>query len=126
MSNNIKRIWKTSKETNAILREAAGTMIRSSFQTTKQLVGLYRKAGFQTFDLGKEIVKKTFELGLDNQKQLLRTSGEAIKEIGQSIRSNITTPEPQPKAKKGQAKTKTSRAKKPQKEVTIDDLLNQN
>lgn len=120
MSNNIKKVLKTSKETNAILKEATGTILRSSFQTAKQIASLYKKAGFQTFDLGKEIVKKTFELGIDNQKLLLKTSGNAIKEISQSIRSNISTVEVKPKAKK------TSRAKKSQKEVTIDDLLNQN
>ena len=67
---------------------------------------------------GKDVVKKTVELTINNQKEMIKTSGEALKEVGKSLR------EQQEKTKasmNGKAKKTSKKAK--QKEVTIDDLI---
>lgn len=125
--SNISKAFQTTKEANAILTRAGGIVIKSSFKTAKQIAMLYKDAGFKAFSIGKEVVKTTFELTINNQKEILKTSGEAIKEAAKSIRE---TQEPELKtmtnarAKKAGKKTtkkKTKRAIK--KNITIDDLL---
>ena len=120
MSNNIQKVLKTTKEANAILTKAGGTMLKSSFNTAKEIAALYKNAGLKVFGLGKDIAKKTFELSLKNQKELLKTSGNALREVTQSIRVN--TAEEKDKAKNNRSKSRKSVTNK--KEVTIDDLLN--
>ncbi len=124
--SNISKVFQTTKEANAILTKAGGIVIKSSFNTAKQIATLYKDAGFKAFSIGKEVVKSTFELTINNQKEILKTSGKAIKEAAQSIRE---TPETELKTmtntrvkktrKKGAKKT-TKRAIK--KNITIDDL----
>lgn len=124
--SNISKVFQTTKEANAILTKAGGIVIKSSFNTAKQIATLYKDAGFKAFSIGKEVVKSTFELTINNQKEILKTSGKAIKEAAQSIRE---TPEAELKTmtntrvkktrKKGAKKT-TKRAIK--KNITIDDL----
>ena len=105
MLNNLKRAYKTTKAANAILTEAGGVMLKSSFRTAKEIAKLYRDAGFKAFSFGKGMVSKTVELTIANQKELLKTSGTAWKEVAQSFREE----EPEQEQKK---------------ELTIDDLLN--
>ena len=105
MLNNLKRAYKTTKAANAILTEAGGVMLKSSYRTAKEIAKLYRDAGFKAFSFGKGMVSKTVELTIANQKELLKTSGTDLKEVAQSFREG----EPEEEQKK---------------ELTIDDLLN--
>ncbi|MEL6657356.1 MAG: hypothetical protein AAFY48_07720 [Bacteroidota bacterium] len=105
MLNNLKKAYQTTKEANAILAEAGGVMLKSSFSTAKQIAILYRDAGYKAFSFGKGMVKKTVELTVANQKELLKTSGNALKEVAQSLR------EVEPEAEE-------------KKDLTIDDVLN--
>lgn len=120
--NNIRRVYQTTKEANAILTKAGGVMLKSSFNTAKQIAKLYKDAGFKAFNFGKEVVKKTVELTVNNQKEMFKTSGTAIKEVVQHIRENEVEVKKAVKRKvkkngrqKGQVNSK--------KELTIDDLL---
>lgn len=105
MLNNLKKAYKTTKAANAILTEAGGVMLKTSFRTAKEIAKLYRDAGFKALSFGKGMVTKTVELTIANQKELIKTSGTALKEVAQSLRER----EPEVEEKK---------------EVTIDDLLN--
>ena len=84
--NNILKILKTTQEANAILTKAGGKVILSSFHTAKQIANLYKDAGLKAFGLSKDLVLKTVELTISNQKEILKTSGNAIKAAAQSIR----------------------------------------
>ena len=106
LQSNIRKAYRTTKKANAILTEAGGTMLKSSFQTAKEIANLYREAGFKAFSFGKGMIRKTVELTVANQKELLKTSGEALKEVAQSIRAGAPEEEQQ------------------QDEPTIDDILN--
>jgi len=122
-SNNISKVIQTTKEANAILSKAGGIVIKSSFKTAKQIASLYKDAGLKAFDLGKEVVKTTVSLTINNQKETIKTSGKAIKAVAKSIRERGD----------GELKTMTSRDVKnagkkkskrvAKKDVTIDDLL---
>jgi len=122
-TNNINKVLRTTKEANSIIAKAGGVVVKSSFKTAKQIATLYKDAGIKAFNLGREVVKTTVSLTIDNQKAILKTSGKAIKEAAKSIREGgepeletMTTA----KAKKV-GKKKGKRAIK--KEITIDDLL---
>jgi len=125
--SNISKVFQTTKEANAILSKAGGIVIKSSFNTAKQIATLYKDAGFKAFNIGKEVVKTTFELTINNQKEILKTSGKAIKEAAKSIRENpeaelkTMTNARVKKTRKKAAKKTTKRAIK--KNITIDDLL---
>ena len=105
MLNNFRKAYKTTKAANAILTEAGGIMLKSSFRTAKEIAKLYRDAGYKAFSFGTGMVKKTVELTVANQKELLKTSGNALKEVAQSLR------EVEP-------------AVDEKKDLTIDDVLN--
>jgi len=122
-TNNISKIIQTTKEANAILSKAGGVMIKSSFNTAKQIATLYKDVGIRAFSLGREAVKTTVSLTIDNQKEIIKTSSKAIKEAAKSIRENG----------EGELKTMTSKdvknagkkkvKRKAKKDITIDDLL---
>lgn len=122
LKNNINKLLRTTKKTNTILRKAGGVMLTSSFNTAKQIAYLYKDAGSRVFDLSKEVVKKTVSLTIDNQKELIKTSGKAIIEVAQSIRQSDVKAKASPN---GSTKTSASHEKQPKsnKEITIDDLL---
>ncbi len=105
LKNNIRKAYRTTKKANAILSEAGGVMLKSSFQTAKEIAKLYQNAGFKAFSFGKGMVKETVKLAIANQKELLKTSGQALKEVAQSLRER----EPEVEEEK--------------KELTIDDIL---
>lgn len=127
--SNISKVFQTTKEANAILAKAGGIVIKSSFNTAKQIATLYKDAGFKAFNIGKEVVKTTVELTINNQKEILKTSGKAIKDAAQSIRETsepdelktMTTARAKKIGKKKITKRKTKRAIK--KNITIDDLI---
>ena len=102
--NNIQKAYNTTKKANAILSEAGGIMIKTSIQTAKEIVKLYQDAGVKAFSFGKGMVQKTVRLTLDNHKELVRTSTDALKEVAQSLQ------EREPKAEE-------------EREMTIDDVL---
>lgn len=121
--SNIRKLIRVAREANAILGSAGGVMIKSSFDTAKQLADIYKDAGSKAFHLSKEVVKKTVSLTLENQKEILKTSGKALREVAQSIGRN----EPQKKSSpNGKAKNFRDRGKgsKKKKDITIDDLMN--
>ena len=105
LKSNIKRAYNTTKTANAILSEAGGVMVKSSFQTAKEILKLYQDAGKKAFSFGKGMAQKTVELTVANHKELLKTSGNALKEVAKSFQEQ--TPKAEPK----------------KKELTIDDVL---
>ena len=117
------RLIRTTKQTNAILSKAGGLMFKSSLNTARQIANLYKDAGSRAFDLSKDVIKKTVTLTLDNQKELIKTSGKAIIEIAQTISQGEVKSKASSngKAKRADSKSKGARTKK---ELTIDDLLN--
>jgi len=122
LQRNISKLFQTAKQANTIFRKAGGVMLKSSFNTAKQIAYLYKDASFRTFDLSKEVVKKTVSLTIENQKELIKTSGKAIIEVAQSMRQSDTKVKASPN---GSAKKSASHRKQPKskKEITIDDLL---
>ena len=122
--SNIRKLIRVAREANAILGSAGGIIVKSSFDTAKQLAGVYKDAGSKAFNLSKEVVKKTVELTVENQKELLKTSGKALKEVAQTIVRNEpqTKASPKGKAKRFSKQTKAKTAKK-KKDITIDDLM---
>lgn len=122
-TDNINKVLRTTKEANSIISKAGGVVIKSSFKTAKQIAMLYKDAGVKAFKLGRDVVKTTVSLTVDNQKTILKTSGKAIKEAAKSIRENG---EPELKTMTNAKAKKAGRKgrKKPiKKEITIDDLL---
>lgn len=117
---NIGKAFKATRAANAIMIKAGGVMLRTSFGTMKQIASLYREAGSKAFDLGKEVVKQTVDLAVDNQKELIKTSGEAFKEVKENIRATEEEKTGRAKAKTTAKRKSTKRSKKA---VSIDDLL---
>ena len=116
MSNSkISKAIKTTREASSILTNARNKMLKSSFQTAKQVAGLYKDAGMEVFKLGKKVLSQTVRLTIDNQKELLQTSGDAIREAAKTIRETEPETQQKPQNKK--------RGRKKKKEVTIDDLI---
>lgn len=112
-------------ETNKILFKAGTEIVKTSFKTTQTIANLYKNAGFKAFGFGKNLLKETLKLALDNQKVLKDTSVKALKETVEIIRERpveVTEPKGEKKAKTATKKTASKKAKK---EVTIDDLLNE-
>ncbi|MBX2870604.1 MAG: hypothetical protein KTR30_00835 [Saprospiraceae bacterium] len=118
--SNIGKAIKTTRAANAIMIKAGGAMVKTSFRAMKQIASLYREAGSRAFDLGKEVVKQTVDIAVDNQKELIKTSGQAFKEVTQSIR---TQEEKKAGAKKATTAAKGKKTKLEKKAVSIDDLL---
>ncbi len=85
-TDKIQKVIKNTKQANEILGRAGKSMFISSFSTAKKIANLYKEAGFKAFDLSKEVVQKTVELTINNQKNILKTSGNAIKEAVESVR----------------------------------------
>ena len=121
--SKIYKVLLATKEANTILSKAGGTMIKSSFNTAKQMATLYKDAGFKAFDLSKEVVKKTVDLALNNQKEIIRTSGAALKEVVQSIRESDVETDMKPNGRARKSRKRSVPSKK-KEEITIDDLLN--
>ena len=111
--SNISKAIKTTRVATSILTKARNKMLKSSFHTAKQIAGLYKDAGIEAFKIGKQVVSKSVKLTIDNQKELIQTSGEALKEAAKSIRETEVKVEKRTKSKRGRKK----------KEVSIDDLL---
>lgn len=118
--STIGKAFKTTRAANAILFKAGGAMIKTSVKTMKQMASLYREAGSKAFDLGKEVVKQTVDLAVDNQKELIKTSGQAFKDVTQSMRVQEAEQTGSKKAKTAAKRKKTDTQKKA---VTIDDML---
>ena len=116
--NRILKVFRATQKANTILAKAGIKMAKSSFDTAKEITSLYKDTGVKAFGMGKELFKKTLTLTIDNQKNLLKTSGQAVKEAVKSIRE---TESERKKPAAGRAK-KNGRAKT-KKELTIDDLL---
>jgi hypothetical protein len=112
---------------NKILLKASTQIAKSSFNTTKTLVNLYKDAGLKTFDLGKNLVKETIKLAVENQKEVRETSVKAIKETVDVIRhSEEKKVKKTVKTAKTETPAKKTANKKKPVAVTIDDLLNDN
>ncbi len=117
MSNSIfNQAIKATKATNGILAKAGSKMFQSSFSTAKKIAVLYKDAGLETYKIGKKVVSSTVELAVSNQKELLQTSGEAIREAAQSIRKTDLKASPKKTAKKSPKRKKKAA-------LTIDDVL---
>lgn len=116
----ISKAFRMTKATNAILSKAGTKMIKSSFNTAKQIAVLYKDAGVATYRIGKDVVTGTFKLALDNQKTIIKTSGEAIKEAAQQLRQKEEA-----KAKATAKRKRKARKSRKKKELSIDDLLPQ-
>lgn len=119
----INKVFKTTMQANAILGKAGGVILKSSLNTAKQLASLYKDAGVKAFKLSKEVVTKTVELTIDNQKQVLKTSGKAIKEAAKSIRDQEPKLKTMTKKKVKSTRKTTPKRRNVKKEVTIDDLI---
>ena len=115
--NNIKKILRTTREVNAIVGKAGVSIAKTSFGTVKQIAGLYKETGFKAFKVGKDVLKKTVELTINNQKEIIKTSGEALKAFSEHLKDH----EVEDKAKMNGTAKQGKKAKN--KEVTIDDLL---
>lgn len=120
--SNIKKVFQATKDANAILTKAGGIMLKASINTTKQIASLYKDAGWKAFQTSKDLVKKTVELTVSNNKELIKTSGSALKEVTKSIFDS------QSESKAGSnGKAKPTRKQKQhtkaKKEISIDDLL---
>lgn len=120
--NNLQKVFQATKKANSILSKAGGIILKSSLQTTKQIAGLYKDAGLKAFSISKELVKKTVELTVNNQKEILKTSGEALKEVAQQIILPKAESQSGPNGKMKKSGTK-KRQPKVKKEISIDDLL---
>ncbi len=117
MSNSIfNQAIKATKATNGILAKAGNKMFKSSFNTAKKIAVLYKDAGLETYKIGKKVVSSTVKLAVDNQKEILQTSGEAIREAAQSIRTTDLKASPKKTTKKTTKRKKKS-------SLTIDDVL---
>ena len=77
---------KTEKTANAILLEAGTQIAKFSFNTTKDIFLLYKKAGKLAFKESKKLLSETVRLALDNQKNVVNTSNKAFKETVEVIR----------------------------------------
>lgn len=80
-NKTINKAIKTTKAATAIANKAGNKMIRTSFKTVKKIAGLYKDAGMQAFKLGSSVVKDTVKLTVENQKVLLKTSGDAFVQV---------------------------------------------
>ncbi|MEM6765860.1 MAG: hypothetical protein AAF824_06830 [Bacteroidota bacterium] len=98
--NNIQKAYNTTRKANAIISEAGGVMFKTSIQTAKEIIKLYQDTGVKAFSLGRGMVQKTVQLTLNNHKELVRTSSDALKEVAQSLQE-----------------------REQEQEVTIDDVL---
>ena len=122
--SNIQKILQTTKEANSILRNAGGAMIISSFNTAKQIAGLYKVAGFKALNLSKDVITKTAKLAINNQKEIIKTSRRVVKEVVQSVRENTETEELKTMTKEGLNKIgKKKKTVRKRKEMTIDDMI---
>ncbi|MEL6391967.1 MAG: hypothetical protein AAFY36_13355 [Bacteroidota bacterium] len=104
LKNNIQKAYRTTKLTGTILGEAGGSMLRSSIDTAKEITKLYQNAGYKAFTFGKGMVRETVKLTLANQKELLKTSGTALREVVKNFKADDA-------------------AEEQQEELTIDDVL---
>ena len=115
--SNIKKVLRTTREVNAIVGKAGVSIFKTSFGTAKQIAGLYKETGFKAIKVGKNVLKKTVELTINNQKEIIKTSGEALKAFSAHLKD-------QEVADTAKMNGTTKRGKKAKKEeVTIDDLL---
>ena len=104
---------KTEKTANAILLEAGTQIAKFSFNTTKNIFSLYRKAGKLAFKESKKLLSETVRLALDNQKNVVKTSNQAFKDTVDVMREKRN-------AEKNEAIKNRQTA---DAEPTIDDVL---
>lgn len=86
MINQLQKAFETTKAAQEILTEAGGEILKTSLKTAKEMASLYQEAGQQMFSLGKEMAQKTVELTVENQKEFIKTSGQAVKDVAQQFR----------------------------------------
>lgn len=108
--SNIQKVLQTTKDANTILTKAGSIVIKSSFYTALQIANLYKEAGLKAFDLSKDVVQKTVALTFNNQKEIIKTSGQAIKEAAQSIRDGA---EPELKTMTNASAKKAGKKRRP-------------
>lgn len=119
MSNSL--ISKALK-TNKVLFKAGAHIVKTSFETTRSLAGLYKNAGSKAFGIGKDLLQETVKLAAENQKDLKETSVKAFKEATEIIRERQRSATPKVSVSpEAPAKKPVKKAKKA--EVSIDDLL---
>lgn len=87
MIKQVQKAFETTKAAQEILTVAGAEILKSSLKTAKEMASLYQEAGQQMFSLGKEMAQKTVELTVENQKEMLKTSGQAVKEVAQRVRT---------------------------------------
>jgi hypothetical protein len=85
--NHIMTNIAKARAANKILVKAGVRMIKSSFDTTKTIASLYKNAGLKAFKFGSGLLKETLKLAADTQKELLQTSGAALKETVATLRA---------------------------------------
>jgi hypothetical protein len=98
---------------NKIIVKAGSEILKSSIKTTKTIANLYKNAGIKAFRFGSGLLKETVKLAMDNQKQALQTSSQALKETVAVVRAEMK-PET----------TKKEAGKKKKKDLTIEEVLN--
>jgi hypothetical protein len=106
-----------ARAANKILVKAGARMIKSSFDTTKTIASLYKNAGLKAFKFGSGLLKETLKLAADTQKELLQTSGQALKETVATLRAA----EDKPAAKTQKKETR----KKKKSEISIDEVMSE-
>ena len=99
--------YNASKVAGKIIGKAQGKILRTSFDTGKQIAVLSKEAGFQAFNISKKLIKETVKLAVENQKEIFQTSGDAFKE------AKATFQQKEDAVKDGKKK----------KTVKIDDLV---
>lgn len=102
LANNFKTMLKITKDTTRIMIKARNEMIGSTFKTVVQIASLYKDAGFGALKQGRQLLVDTTKLALDNQRHLIKTTGEALQETRQTIKE---------------------KGKRKKSNLTIDDLL---
>jgi hypothetical protein len=106
-----------ARAANKILVKAGTRMLKSSFNTTKTIASLYKNAGLKAFKFGSGLLKETLKLAADTQKELLQTSGQALKETVATLRAT----EDKPAANAPKKETR----KKKKANINIDDVMNE-
>ena len=119
MANTFNSILNIAKGTNRIVRRAGTKMFNSSLSTAGQIAILYKDAGIKTFTLGKKVVVKSAKLALTNQKDLIKTTGNALKEVVQTIKDHKDPKNVSFEVSSPRKNGTTEKAKK----LTIDDML---
>lgn len=87
MKKKIKSIIKITRVTTKVLINARNEMLKSSFNTAKDLATVYKDAGIEAFKLGRAVLRETVEYSRENSKHLFQTSENAFKRTKKIIKS---------------------------------------